>query len=458
MNMKILVIAFEFPPLGGGSVQRSVKMVKYLSSFGHEVRVLTVRDEDYANWFDQKYDPTLLNEVPSGVVIHRVSSGFPAWYWDIIDKPFSHGLIRLFSFGDPVVRFWKPGFEHAFAQIIDRERWRPDVVWCTSPPYGACVLASRECNKRGIPLVNDFQDPWTLWSHSAFPSYFHYRFIRKQELEAIRYCKYFILTTEQSRIDYIREYPFLNVDKIRVIHNGYDDEDFKNQSFHRNINDDTIRITHIGHFYYIPSERELMLRVWWKRLPHQWIRYRKRVEDWLYRSPYFFLLGLRRFRDKWPSEVNNLRVRFVGKPPYWLDNMLTETGTKEIVEIIPYVSHEECLKIEAESDAFLLTSAKVSGGLDYTIGGKFFEYLYWDRPILGVLTDGSMKTLLEQSGLGIFADPDDHESVSNAIKTIMNIKYSDNYPHRAAGFLERFSRMRLARILEKLLLEASGLD
>ena len=37
---KVLIIANQFPPMGGSGVQRSVKFVKHLRSFGYEPVVL----------------------------------------------------------------------------------------------------------------------------------------------------------------------------------------------------------------------------------------------------------------------------------------------------------------------------------------------------------------------------------------------------------------------------------
>src|SRR4051794_21709430 len=44
--MNILMIAYFYPPKGGGGVQRTLKFVKHLSNMGHNVHVLTVRSDD----------------------------------------------------------------------------------------------------------------------------------------------------------------------------------------------------------------------------------------------------------------------------------------------------------------------------------------------------------------------------------------------------------------------------
>ena len=73
MNKSVLIIAYYFPPLGLGGVQRMSKLAKYLPQFGYNVRVLTVKPICYP-----AYDQTLLEELPSSVEIYRSGSRDPA--------------------------------------------------------------------------------------------------------------------------------------------------------------------------------------------------------------------------------------------------------------------------------------------------------------------------------------------------------------------------------------------
>ena len=64
---KVLVVSYDFPPVGLGSVQRIVKFVKYFPRFDWEPIVLTcVPKKAYAK------DNSLLDEViSSGAKIYR---------------------------------------------------------------------------------------------------------------------------------------------------------------------------------------------------------------------------------------------------------------------------------------------------------------------------------------------------------------------------------------------------
>jgi spore coat polysaccharide biosynthesis predicted glycosyltransferase SpsG len=66
---KVLIVAHDFPPHGGGAVMRVLKFVKYLPQFGWAPVVLTVRPEYY-----RLLDESLLAEVPSDAVVIRTAS------------------------------------------------------------------------------------------------------------------------------------------------------------------------------------------------------------------------------------------------------------------------------------------------------------------------------------------------------------------------------------------------
>ena len=67
---QVLVLAYHFPPVGGGGVQRSVKFVRYLADFGYEAIVVTGEGASSGRW--TPLDPSLAAEIPPSVRICRV--------------------------------------------------------------------------------------------------------------------------------------------------------------------------------------------------------------------------------------------------------------------------------------------------------------------------------------------------------------------------------------------------
>ncbi|MBN1503981.1 MAG: hypothetical protein JW952_02840, partial [Candidatus Eisenbacteria bacterium] len=72
MSRRVLMLAYFFPPLGGGGVQRTSKFVKYLPDSGWTPVVVTVKEGAY--WVA---DGTLAGDVPAGVEVVRTSSLSP---------------------------------------------------------------------------------------------------------------------------------------------------------------------------------------------------------------------------------------------------------------------------------------------------------------------------------------------------------------------------------------------
>jgi len=66
---KALLIAYHFPPLGGGGVFRTLKFTKYLLEFGYQPYVLTVKNPMY-----REKDSTLVEEIPMEAEIYRTFS------------------------------------------------------------------------------------------------------------------------------------------------------------------------------------------------------------------------------------------------------------------------------------------------------------------------------------------------------------------------------------------------
>ena len=63
----LLYIAYYFPPVGGGGVQRTTQTIKYLSQLGWNITVITV---DYPSY--DVYDSSLMNYIPDTVEVIRL--------------------------------------------------------------------------------------------------------------------------------------------------------------------------------------------------------------------------------------------------------------------------------------------------------------------------------------------------------------------------------------------------
>ena len=166
-----MIITYYWPPAGGSGVQRWLKFVKYLPSFGIEPVVYTVENPSYAI-----LDNTLQSEVPKDIIVlkqpikepnrffslfgsskKKVSAGF------LDPKPSLFGkiaqYIRANYFIPDARKFWiKPSIKYLL-EYLSKEKI--DVIITTGPPHSLHLIGLQLKKKTGIKWIADFRDPWT---------------------------------------------------------------------------------------------------------------------------------------------------------------------------------------------------------------------------------------------------------------------------------------------------------
>jgi glycosyltransferase involved in cell wall biosynthesis len=420
--LRVLLIAFEFAPLGAGGVQRVMGLARGLPAYGIDLDVVTVQAEDLALWSGAPVDATLLRALPESVRVHRIPSGFPPWYWSLTRGRAGFRVAQYSHWGDPVSLFWRrPLLEQLDALVAER---RPDVLLATAPPFGVAVLGRIAARRYRLPWVADMRDAWSRWCVAPYPTIAHYLYARTHERAVLKSANVAVATSHVTRGQWLADTPSLSPGRMVTIYNGYDAAMVPAFAARRSVPEgspeaDLRHVVYAGSFYYTPDARAATFRPIWRRSPQHWLHYRLRREDWLYRSPYFFLRGIQRLRVVHPELARRLRVTFLGRVPPWLPPMLAETETADVVSTPGPVPHAEALRLERQADALLLTSAKVVGGRDYSIAGKVYEYFAAGVPILALLTDGAMRDLVSESGLGLLADPDDSDAVAEVLARVI---------------------------------------
>ncbi|MFI5121808.1 MAG: glycosyltransferase family 4 protein [Vicinamibacteria bacterium] len=157
--MRILLVAYFYPPCRDTGVLRPAAMAKWLRRLGHEVTVLTTSAygtseadaaEDVVRTADaQRWRARLAGKDSIGAIFDSPTySGRP------------HPLSRLLV-PEALVAAWLP-FARWRALRLQRER-RFDSVITTSPPESAHAVGFA-LQRRGLPWVADVRDAWTFES------------------------------------------------------------------------------------------------------------------------------------------------------------------------------------------------------------------------------------------------------------------------------------------------------
>lgn len=409
---KVLIIANQFPPMGGSGVQRSVKFVKHLRSFGYEPVVFT-REEGNMPLKDE----TLLKDIPQGVKIYRTKP---------YELPEMQGIMRIpgkvlgkFVIPD-TARFWMHFSKKKVLEVIKNEGI--DLIYTTSAPYSDHLLGLYIKKKMpDIKWVVDFRDEWTNNPYTLDNPYNPVRtnIEKKMEAQVLNTADMLITNTPVMRENFVKNHN-LKGDNFYVIPNGYDVEDFKDMDCENKPNNDRLTMVYTGALYGR-------------------------------RKPDTFFEALKELKDEGKIDGSKLKVKLIGN--YHKDRLQAQIdsyGLTEQFEIVGYVPHNVCIKHQIDADVLVLIEGSGRGANAFYTG-KIFEYMNTNRPVLAILPEGAAAELVEESKIGIVANTDKVEEIKNNIKIYYDKWVSntlDFEPDR--GVIEGFERKKLTEKLVEI--------
>ncbi|HRN78745.1 MAG TPA: glycosyltransferase [Ferruginibacter sp.] len=442
----IIFISFEFPPLSAGGIFRSKEFAKNLPAEGITPHVYCLSPDHYENVYPgSKKDEQLLNDL-SGRGVRIIPVPIDP-IWNLYNTPLKRFWNIYFSiYRGNEHRKWK---HHLFRKIKeDAATVNFKAVLVTAPPFGMLPLALEVAKVLGLPLILDMRDAWAFWNSTGFGTYLHYLTTVKKERELFRKADVIIATSEQTITDWIGLHPSIPSTKYTCITNGFNEEivnEIKTEITVKPIpHSGKFDIVYVGSFYFSPETRENMLTPALKRKRLRKLQYYPRIQDWLYRSPHFFLKAVARLFEIEPGLRKHVKIKFAGHRYKWLDDMVAEFGLQNEVVFLGFMKHAEALELQKAADALLITSAKVYNGRDCFIAGKTFEYITMNRPIFSFVSEGAQKDILKDTGLSIEFEPDNTEEAALKLNRIFTegLKLKPNVP-----YIETFGRKKLTKKL-----------
>lgn len=242
MNRRVLMIANDFPPIGGAGVQRSLYFAKYLAEFGWQPVVLTVKDVAFP-----AKDSTLLERLPQEVRVIRSGSlelRRVLWLWQKLARRLRGRRSRRLASSRPLsleapTRELGRTLKRWFFVPDDRILWAPfallkslriiaqmdiQAVFVTAPCYSSGVIGTILSRITGLPLVLDLRDPWTRDPYLPSPTRVHAWLNSKMEAAAMRTAARVIVISEAMRRGFEEAYMEELTGKLVVLTNGYDAE------------------------------------------------------------------------------------------------------------------------------------------------------------------------------------------------------------------------------------------
>jgi Glycosyltransferase Family 4 len=434
--MKLLHLAYYYPPMGGAGVQRSLKFSKYLGDHGVQAVVLAALDASYTS------DPSLLAEVPAAVPVHRIvhqaalqrlvelrarwrgnqASGAVATAPEAVAAVAAKGtrlrdaLLAAYAamqFPDDKAGWARRAF--APARDIVRDA-KIDLIFSSGPPVSSHALAARLSKACGVPWVADYRDLWTDNPAYAAPAW-RRALDRRTEAAWLATAAGVVTVTPSLQVA-MRERVRADC-PVALIPNGYDEADFAGTAPAAHT-PGLCRVVHAGTFY-----------------GHQ--------------SPLPLLAGARALLTRRPVLAERLRLRFVGLVGSRFEPALDSFAMRHpgVLERTGLVAHQQSVAEMLAADLLLLV---IGGGVAArgVLSGKVFEYLRAGPPVLLIgPPDGDAAQLLRAHARCHVADEADTHGIAAALEAALERPPAPALPEGADP--GRFERRVLTRQLAQFL-------
>lgn len=429
---RVLVIAYAFPPVGGVSVQRVTKFVKFLPEFGWTSSVLTV-----ANPSVPVYDEALLGEVPSGTQIARAWTMEPGYglksavakrdsasdqtIADKVRAKVRDGARRAFNLvmqPDPQI-LWRP---YALREGLKLLRENPhDVIFATGPPFSSLLLGMTLSKRTGIPLVADFRDEWTImtyWENKQFGVV--ERTVQSRMQTHVMKAADLVLGTTPSTADELKKLVVASKGHAEAdyIYNGFDPSDYPASLGSGERTDfgngrDLFRMVFVGTLWNVTPIGPVVDAI---------IDLARRAPD-LAAKLELVIAGRR--TDQQDAEIDRLA-----------------TTPVKLVRL-PFVSHKTAIEMMCHADQLLLINADMPN-TERLINAKTFEYLAARRPIFLVAPKGELWRLLDEMPGTLMARPGDVPTIAANLESAIQSWRSGKTYDAARWDLSAFERRNLA--------------
>jgi len=434
--MRVLIVAFAFPPVNVIGAIRVGKLARYLDRGGHDLRVLTTEIGE---------DRSLPLDIPKECVVQTAYCKREAWLDRLIrwygnlgaqagargemsqaqeSRPHKsprnilrrqyHGLMNI-----PDLRIdWVKTAIPAGRRLI--EEWRPNIIFASAPPFTSLIVASRLGRTFGIPWVADFRDLWVdnpYYSEPAWRRIVDLAFERLTVRDAAALVTVSPVWAQQLRRRHGRA--------AEIVYNGYAEEDLPQPPPYED-REEALTIRYTGSIYQG------------------------------FRDPSAVFAAIQLMPDSLRDRVT---VEFFGDPCDDVLALAAKYRVRDRVSTTPLVPYRRALELQMTADVLLLLqwSDKRDEG---NIPGKTFEYLRARRPILLIgYEHGVAAQLIRERGAGVVSNSP--EQIRDQLLAWIEDKRAGRLkrldPAVSYGLSREEQFRKLEKILAKIVNEGNGL-
>lgn len=424
---KLLFIAYHFPPVGGGGVQRNAKFARYLPGHGFDLTVITGPGRSSDRWAPD--DATLISEVQGAAKILRVDGPEPE------QTGLRASLEWKLLLRSAHARWWTDSVVRLGTQVA-RE---VDLIYASLIPYETAQAAAELSRRLGKPWVADLQDPWALDEMWLYPTSAHRAADRRRMRRLLSTAAAIVMNTPEAATRLLKAFPELQSRVVVSIPNGFDASDFAAPPPAAPTG--RFRIAHAG---YLHTDHGIRLRR--TRRLRRFLGGTAPV-DILPRSHVYLLRALDELAAESPEIAGGVEVVLAGVTTE-LDREIARSSTVE-VRMPGYMSHADTIALLRSSHLLFLPMHDLPGGMRAgLVPGKTYEYLASRTPILAAVPNGDARDLLEQAGSASLCRPTDHRAMARILETqITRWQRNAPPPPLRESVLAPYERLELTRQL-----------
>ena len=401
MKRNILIISIYYPPIQSIASNRLYSFAKYLDKDKYRVFVHTLDD-------NTKYKNDLKD-----VSISRIKN-------DSLLKPFlfQHRTNKIIHYGKVIYNiFIKKITKNIYQKWIDEsykllkekiEKEKIDLMISSFAPDASHILALKL--KQEFPQLKWIAD---MRDEMSFSPYIDSKIKSRYQVLEQQIFTYAnaITTVSKPILDEFKSMCPNNKVLFSEIRNGYD---FSLEK--REVNNDVFTLTYVGSFY----------------------------GD---RNPINFFKALELFiRNNHNIE---LKVQLIGvKTHFEIPKIL-----KEMIEILPTVSHDKAIEFMKQSDALLLIHP--SNGRKGVFTGKLFEYLGVLKPILALIDEEDVAAaLIKKVNAGYISDNTNIKKIEKNITLLYNMHKKREKRNFELALIQKHHRKEQVKRLEVIIEES----
>lgn len=421
---KILFVSFFSPPIGSGGGERVTKLLEYLDSFDRYLLTSNYPTCRYKDDFSRISDDVKVYRVlfkdPRLFVpkfIYKILKKNHKEEEDIIEKykiipqSFATKIRLMFFIPDDKIRWAKDSMKEG-EKIVEENKI--DIVITTGPPHSTHLIGLYLKRKKNIKWVMDLRD---LWSENPFVFYPKRSKIKNQKLEeeCLKECDLIIVVTESFKKVLLNKFDFLKEEKIKVVHNGYDKEDFVVKP--KDLPGFTI--TYAGSFYSL-------------------------------QTPIFFLKAFKDLIDENDEFKKEAKIYILSPFEDNVNKIVDELKLNDNVIVSGFIPHKEAISYILGSKLLFLFLGR---GGEVTVPQKTFEYLGSGKRILATVPDGECKEILIKCGVKDIVDPDDIKGIKRKLLEIYKDYKEGKNISLNKEMVEEFSMEKISKKFKDSLIE-----